>query len=111
MNIEQHRHGAVLVIRPDGPLVEDGVPEFILKMTDSVRKHAGRVVVDASTMPYIDSDGLTAIVEAGETIAQSGRSLKLCGAQDTVREVLELTDVSHLFEHFEDVTTAVRSFL
>lgn len=111
MKIEQHRHGAVLVIRPDGPLVEDDVPAFVLKMTESVRKHAGRVVLDASTIPYVDSDGLTALVEAGEEIAQSGRALKLCATQDTLREVLELTDVSDLFEFYEDVTTAVRSFL
>lgn len=111
MKIEQHRHGAVLVIRPDGPLVDADVPAFVVDMTDAVRKHAGRVVLDASTMPYVDSDGLTALVEAGEEIAQTGRSLKLCAVPDTLREVLELTDVSDLFEHFEDVTTAVRSFL
>ncbi len=111
MKIEQQRHGAVLVLRPDGPLVDDGVPAFVQQVTESVQKHAGRVVIDAGTVPYIDSDGLTALVEAGEAIAQTGRALKLCSTQDTVREVLEVTDVSDLFEHYEDVTTAVRSFL
>jgi len=32
-------------------------------------------------------------------------------ARETVREILDLTELSPLFEHFEDVNTAVRSFL
>lgn len=111
MKIEQHRHGAVLVLQPDGPLVDEGVPEFVQQMNECVRKHAGRVVIDAGKVPYIDSEGLTALVEAGEAIAQTGRALKLCSTQDTVREVLVITDVADLFEYHEDVTTAVRSFL
>ena len=31
--------------------------------------------------------------------------------EDTVREVLELTDLASHFEHFHDANTAVRSFL
>jgi len=37
--------------------------------------------------------------------------LRLCAANKTVREVLDLTDLAGLFDHFEDATTAVRSFL
>ena len=44
-------------------------------------------------------------------MSQSGQTLKICGANDTVREVLELTNLAALFEHFEDVNGAVRSFL
>jgi hypothetical protein len=46
-----------------------------------------------------------------EEMAQSGQTLRLCGANKNVREVMTLTDIAPLFDHFEDVTTAVRSFL
>jgi hypothetical protein len=50
-------------------------------------------------------------VEAG--LEQSGRglALRLCGAGETLREVLELTDLAGMFEHYADVNTGVRSFL
>ena len=35
---------------------------------------------------------------------------KLAGANETMREVLALTEVGALCELFDDVTTAVRSF-
>jgi anti-anti-sigma regulatory factor len=44
-------------------------------------------------------------------MSRSGQALRLCNPNKTVREVLELTDLSSLFDHFEDTNTAVRSFL
>ena len=44
-------------------------------------------------------------------MSRSGQMLKLCAANKTLREVLTLTGLSPMFEHFDDVTTAVRSFL
>ncbi len=35
----------------------------------------------------------------------------MAGANDTLREVFEITDLAGCFEHFADVNTAVRSFL
>ena len=49
--------------------------------------------------------------EVTEELGQSGQVLRLCAANKTVREVLDLTDLAGLFDHFEDATTAVRSFL
>ena len=44
-------------------------------------------------------------------MGRSGQALRLCAPNKTVREVLELTDLASLFDHFEDTNTAVRSFL
>jgi anti-anti-sigma regulatory factor len=40
-----------------------------------------------------------------------GRALKLCAVNKTVRQVLELTELVSHFDHFDDVNSAVRSFL
>ena len=49
--------------------------------------------------------------ELSEELGKSGQSLRLCSVNKTVREVLDLTELTHRFEHFEDANTAVRSFL
>ncbi len=51
------------------------------------------------------------LVEVTEEMGRSGQALRMCGANKTVREVLELTDLASHFEHFQDANTAVRSFL
>jgi anti-anti-sigma regulatory factor len=42
---------------------------------------------------------------------QTGHALRLCGANETLRQVLELTDLAPQFEQYADVNAAVRSFL
>jgi anti-anti-sigma factor len=68
-------------------------------------------VLDASAIQFVDSKGLEALVDAYDAIAQTGQSLKLCGVNETIRQVLELTELASRFEHFADVNAAVRSFL
>ena len=61
--------------------------------------------------PWAASKGLEALVEVTEEMSGSGQALRLCAPNKTVREVLELTDLASMFDHFEDTNTAVRSFL
>lgn len=111
MDIHEQRHGAVTVLRPQGPLCLADAENFARRMEEVLARSLGRFVVDASAIPYIDSQGLESLVKATEELAQSGRSLRLCGANETLREVLDLTDLADKFEYYEDVNTAVRSFL
>ena len=71
----------------------------------------GRFVLDAVEIAFVDSRGLECLVEVNEQLMKGGQSLKVCGANETIREILELTDLSSVFEHYADVGSAVRSFL
>lgn len=111
MELEQQQHGAVTVLRPKGPLVGQDADALKSRCLEAHRRSLGRLVLDASAVPFVDSRGLEVLVELSEQMGEGGRSLKLCGANETLREVLELTELAELFEHYEDVNTAVRSFL
>jgi anti-sigma B factor antagonist len=111
MRIHEQRQGAVIVLKPEGALVEQVCGAFKQKLTQAMQSSLGRFVVDMSAVPFVDSLGLEALVEITEELGKSGQSLRLCAANKTVREVLDLTELTNLFEHFEDTNTAVRSFL
>ena len=111
MKIHEQRQGAVTVLKPEGPLVEADVPAFKQRLVQAVGANLGRFVVDLSAVPFVDSAALEVLVDITEELAKSGQALRLCAANKTVREVLDLTDLSSLFDHFEDTNTAVRSFL
>jgi stage II sporulation protein AA (anti-sigma F factor antagonist) len=111
MDIHEQRHGAVTVVKPQGPLVLAEADQFSRHIGDVMLRSLGRFVIDASAVPYVDSQGLEALVKATDELSSSGRSLRLCGAGETIREVLDLTGLTDRFEYYEDVTTAVRSFL
>jgi anti-sigma B factor antagonist len=111
MKITETRQGAVVVLKPEGPLIEADAAAAKGKLLNTMGASMGRFVVDLSAIPYVDSKGLEVLVEVTEELGRGGQALRLCCANKTVREVLELTDLASMFEHFEDTNTAVRSFL
>lgn len=111
MKIEEKSHGAVTVVKPMGPITQEGSGVLLAHLLDARTRSLGRLVIDTSAVTYVDSSGLEVLLEVSEELGRSGQALKLCGLQDMVREVLELTDLASSFDHFDDVTTAARSFL
>jgi anti-anti-sigma factor len=111
MGLAEQKHGAVTVLKPDGPLLGPDAEAFRSRLLEVLAGSLGRCVVDASAIPFVDSQGLEALADASDEMARSGHSLKLCGVTETVRQVFELTQLTPRFEYFEDVHAAVRSFL
>ena len=111
MKISQQQHGAVTVLRPDGPLVGPDVEVFKNRLMQAARDSFGRVVLDGSAVALVDSKALEALLDVADEMAQFGHALKICALNETVRQVLELTGLSSQFEHYEDANSAVRSFL
>ena len=111
MNITEQQQGAITVLRPDGPLAGTDADAIKSRLLQAVKDSLCRVILDASGVSLVDSKGLEALVDVSVEMAQSGHTLKLCAANPTIRQVLELTGLSSRFEHFEDANSAVRSFL
>ncbi len=111
MRIEENKHGAVTVLAPGGPLVGDDARSLRDRALAAAERSLGRLVLDASGVAYTDSAGLEALVDISERLGDAGQSFRIAAANETVREVLELTEIASLFEHYEDVNAAVRSFL
>ncbi len=111
MEMPTQQRGAVVVIRPTGPLIGADAETFKARLRGLIRENLGRVVIDASALPYVDSVGLESLADIAQELGRSGKGLKLCAANETIRQVIELTGLSSQFEHFEDPNSAVRSFL
>jgi anti-sigma B factor antagonist len=111
MEIQQQAQGAVTVLKPVGPLVSSDAETFRSRALDVARAALGRLVLDASGIPYVDSRGIEVLLDVTDELSASGRVLKLCAPNGTVKEVLDLTGAAESFEYFDDVTSAVRSFL
>ncbi|MHC4293959.1 MAG: STAS domain-containing protein [Planctomycetota bacterium] len=111
MKIQSQQHGAVTVLKPEGPLGQEDAEQFKDSLLHAMRENLGRIVLDASGIPFVDSQGLETLVDITNEMSRSGQLLKLCALNKTIRQVLEFTGLSPQFEHFEDANSAVRSFL
>ena len=112
MRIETNRHGAVSVVRPDGPVISNDDAALLKNEAFSVLGETlGRFIIDTTEMTFVDSSGLEALVDITDEVAAGGQQLKLCGVSETLREILMLTGLTSKFQQYEDVQSAVRSFL
>ena len=112
MRIETNRHGAVTVIKPGGPVItQEDATQLRTESFEVLGNTLGRFILDVTEMTFVDSNGLETLVDITDELGASGQSLKLCGISDTLREILAITELTPKFQQFEDVQTAVRSFL
>jgi len=98
VQIETQHQGAVTVIKPHGPLNVDEIESMREALREAIGTSLGRFVIEL-------------LLDTTDQLDQSGQTLHLCGAMDTLREVFDITEVGSHFDLFEDTTTAVRSFL
>jgi anti-anti-sigma factor len=110
MKIDQRKLGAVTVVKLQGPISGDDATVLQHRIEQVMASSAGRIVLDLAATPFIDSGGLEVFLDTADQLSARGRTLKLCGLNATVREVLALIGLTGRFDLYDDVTTAARSF-
>ena len=111
MKIDEHKQGAVTIIRPGGALVGEDAQVFADRLASSCASAAGRLAIDCGRVAYVDSVGLESLVDAAEALSVTGHTMRLVTVNETVREAMEITGVAGRFEFFADVNSAIRSYL
>lgn len=91
------------ILRLSGALVMPTVFEF----QATVRADTSRsLIIDFTSVPYVDSAGIGALVGAYVTRQHGGRSLALVGVRDRVHNALKVTRVEQFFRFFDSVSAA-----
>ena len=111
MDFHEHKQGAVVVIKPSGPLTQGDSEVFVNRFQAAIRSSMGKCVLDASDISYVDSAGIEAMLDLSDGMADVGQTLKISHVNETIRETFELTKTASSFEYFDDINAAVRSFL
>jgi anti-anti-sigma factor len=86
---------------------EDEAPAFIAHLLD---QGFLKFLLDLRQVPYIDSLGLAGVVLAYTMVVRKGGTLKLVNAGKRIRDLVVMTKLSPLFEIFDSVDEALRSF-
>ena len=111
MELETSDDGAVTIITVRGDLVI-GDAETTFKKTVTRLIEEGRVnlLVDLSSVGFLDSSGLGALVRALTNTQKEGGQTKLLNAGPQIRKLLQMTKLDSVFEIHEDMEAAVTSF-
>ena len=80
--------------------------------TEEMSRIAGtsKILVNLENLEYISSAGLRVLLLTAKQLAQSGGTMKLCGANGTVEEVLEISGFGALLDLHDSEQEALSSF-
>lgn len=106
MQINEHRVGDIVVVRPNVAQLNAPVASgFRSRMAEIVGRGDRHLVLDLSDVEFIDSTALGAIVAVLKMVDPAGR-LALCCVSGTVRAMLEVTRMTRIFVLHADVEAA-----
>jgi anti-sigma B factor antagonist len=104
-NIKKHpgKYKGQSVLILEGPLTRTTLTEF----EDVVRaEKAAALIVDLSAVPYVDSDGLGAIIKAHVSMSKSGRRLALASVPERLQALLKVTGVGQIISTYASTREA-----
>lgn len=104
-NIKKHpgKYKGQSVLILEGPLTRTTLTEF----EDVVRaEKAAALIVDLSAVPYVDSDGLGAIIKAHVSMSKSGRHLALASVPARLQALLKVTGVGQIISSYASTREA-----
>jgi anti-sigma B factor antagonist len=111
MNITTDRTGNVAVIRVgESRLMYPLLSEFSSAVTQLILAGERRVVVNLSTVGYVDSATIGCLMDLYRQASAAGGSLKLAGVQKRVETMLTMTGAQNFIEVHPDEPSAVKSF-
>jgi anti-sigma B factor antagonist len=110
LDIQETNQEGVVVLTLKGRLTVGESNGLREKVGELVAASRFQVVMDLSTLDYIDSTGLGNLVIYYTTLKKHGGALKLVNLNKRNVELLLLTKLHTVFEVFSDVKDAVNSY-
>ncbi len=101
----------VVVISPQGKIMGGpAATELHDRLHYLISQDKKRIVIDFSEVDWMNSTGLSILISALIAIRNNGGELKLANVTGKIKNLLEITRLTKVFERFDSVDKAVESF-
>jgi anti-anti-sigma factor len=111
MNLTTETSNGVAVVRiGESRLMYPLLSEFSTAVTQLLASGTRKVVVDLSSVGYVDSATIGCLMDLYRQANAAGGALKLAGVQKRVETMLTMTGAQNFIEVHPDEPSAVKSF-
>ncbi len=111
MQIVTHIEGNVNVIKITGELMAGQDSEKLRSIVDeSINAENVNVVVDMEEVNWMNSSGLGMLISALTSLRSSGGDMRLANLSDRIRRPMQITKLDKVFQDFDSVAKAVKSY-
>lgn len=108
LDLSERTVEAHLVIDVNGEVDVHSAPQLSDRLSQAIDSGPNSLVVDMSSLAFIDSTGLGALVAARNHANSTGVSLRLVCSSSRLLKVFRITGLHQVFEIFPTLEQAVR---
>ena|SRR5277367_6651033 len=109
MEISEQRRGDIIVLIPTGRINNDTSTSFQPKLLESVASPGSKVLIDFSSVEYISSAGLRALMMASKQSKAINGRLAVAGLTPMVKEIFAISRFSMVVQVFETTDEAIKA--
>jgi len=111
MKFSVREQDGVTILAPKGKIM--GGPdstELHEKLRELIKNNTKKVVIDLSEVDWMNSTGLGILISGLTTMRGAGGELKLARVTDKIQSLLVITKLVTVFESYDSVDAAIKSF-
>jgi len=110
MKIKTQDYNEVTVVQLQGDLDGEFTEPLRNTVTDIIAAKRAGVVFDMSDVGFVDSQGLEQLLWTRDYCNENNCQLRLAGIDETVAKIMEVTQLENEFDHYSELSEAVKSF-
>ncbi len=110
MDISSEAMDNVTVVRLEGNLDTNTSTEAQEYLNKAIDGGAAKVVVSFDKVDFVSSAGLRVLLATAKRLGGTGGTLRVCGLNETVAEVFEISGFSTILNVFPSETDALSGF-
>ncbi|HEX4364527.1 MAG TPA: STAS domain-containing protein [Solirubrobacteraceae bacterium] len=104
---EEHSRTGAHILNMSGELHVSTAPHFAQRFSDVIYINKTAIVLDMTAVEFIDSTGLSVMLNALRVVTQIGGRLALVCTNPTVLRLFAITNLDNTFEIFDDRPKAI----
>lgn len=110
MAINEKRSGQAVVLTPDANITWRTQPELKDRLDDLSARGELHIIIDLTNVREISGYGLGLLASRCGQIRRQHGDIRLARAPESIRRLLQVTNLDAMFAQFDNTDTAVRSF-
>jgi anti-sigma B factor antagonist len=104
---EERSDGGVHIVNVSGEIHVSTAPSFREQLNEVIERGSSMLVLDLSAVEFIDSTGLSVLLNGLRLVTQRHGRLALVCTNPTVMRLFQITGLDATFEMFTDRATAI----
>ncbi|MEI6174171.1 MAG: STAS domain-containing protein [Bacteroidota bacterium] len=110
MEINEQKTDQCVIIGITGRLDTTNYSILEKKLMELIDNHHDKILVECSKMDYVSSSGLRILLMALKKVTMAKGKFVLCGLQENIREIFEISGFTNIFEIYTTQDEALKVF-